>query len=192
MKMSTEQEMTEVITYACRITALGLLAMAATDKGVCFAQFGNDEASLISELKAEFPNAELRAFASSDTPELDAWTNALDLYISQGAPRPELPIDMRGTAFQMKVWQFLTSTVEGDILSYSELAARIDKPTAVRAVASACARNRIGVLVPCHRVLRGDGGLGGYRWGLERKRALIDLERARDEGPKPKSEPAKA
>jgi AraC family transcriptional regulator of adaptative response/methylated-DNA-[protein]-cysteine methyltransferase len=192
MKMPTEQEMNEVITYACRITALGLLAMAATDKGVCFAQFGKDEASLISELKAEFPNAELRASPSCDTPELDAWINALDQHISQGAPRPELPIDMRGTAFQMKVWQFLTSTVEGDILSYSELAARIDKPTAVRAVASACARNRIGVLVPCHRVLRGDGGLGGYRWGLERKRALIDLERARDEGPKPKSEPAKA
>ncbi|WP_417544582.1 bifunctional transcriptional activator/DNA repair enzyme AdaA [Marinobacter sp.] len=172
----------EVITFACRITALGLLAMAATDKGVCFAQFGKDESSLVSKLQAEFPNAELQPSTSFNTPELDAWIKALDQHISQGAPRPELPIDMRGTAFQMKVWQFLTSTREGDILSYSEVADQIDKPKAVRAVASACARNRIGVLVPCHRVLRGDGGLGGYRWGLERKQALIDVERARTEG----------
>jgi len=167
----------EVITYACRITALGLLAMAATHKGVCFAKFGNDEASLISDLKAEFPNATLRPSPSCDTSELDAWIKALDQHVSKGAPRPELPLDMRGTAFQMKVWHFLTSTREGDILSYSKLAAYIDKPTAVRAVASACARNRIGVLIPCHRVLRGDGGLGGYRWGVERKQALLHLER---------------
>jgi AraC family transcriptional regulator of adaptative response/methylated-DNA-[protein]-cysteine methyltransferase len=181
----------ETITFACRTTALGLLAMAATEKGVCFAQFGEDEASLASELMAEFPNAKLRASPSSSTPELDVWIKALDQHLSEGAPRPELPIDMQGTAFQMKVWKFLTSTREGDILSYSELAKRIDKPSAVRAVASACARNRIGVLVPCHRVLRGDGGLGGYRWGLERKQALIELERARDEEHKPESELAK-
>lgn len=167
----------ESITYACRMTALGLLAMAATDKGVCFAQFGPDETALISELTAEFPNAELRRSPSSGTAELDAWIKALDQHISQGTPRPELPIDVRGTAFQMKVWQFLTSTREGDILTYSQVAGGIDKPRAVRAVASACARNRIGILIPCHRVLRGDGGLGGYRWGLERKQALIELER---------------
>tara|TARA_R110002074_G_scaffold362744_1_gene535876 strand:+ start:2698 stop:3783 length:1086 start_codon:yes stop_codon:yes gene_type:complete len=172
----------EVITFTCRITALGLLAMAATDKGVCFAQFGKNEASLVSELAAEFPNAKLLVSPSSNVPELDTWVKALDQHLSEGAPRPELPIDMRGTAFQIKVWKFLTSTHEGDILSYSEVAKRIDKPKAVRAVASACARNRIGVLVPCHRVLRGDGGLGGYRWGLERKQALIDVERARTEG----------
>lgn len=168
----------ESITWACGMTALGLLAIAATDKGVCFAQFGPDETALISELRSEFPHAELLESASSGTVELDDWIKALDQHISQGAPRPELPIDMRGTAFQMKVWQFLTSTREGDILSYSQVADRIDKPRAVRAVASACARNRIGILIPCHRVLRGDGGLGGYRWGLERKQALIELERA--------------
>lgn len=104
---------------------------------------------------------------------------ALDQHISAGGPRPDLPLDMRGTAFQVKVWQFLLSIREGDVLSYSEVAARIDKPRAVRAVASACGKNRIGVLIPCHRVLRGDGGLGGYRWGLERKRALLDAERMR-------------
>lgn len=167
----------EVIVYACRATALGLMMMAATKKGVCLVQFGDDEASLATGLKKEFPNAELIASPARDAPELDAWMDALDQHISQGAPRPELPLDMRGTAFQMKVWQFLLSIREGDVLSYSEVAAKIDKPKAVRAVASACGKNRIGVLIPCHRVLRGDGGLGGYRWGLERKRALLDAER---------------
>ena len=169
----------EIITYACRNTALGLMAMAATDKGVCFAQFGDDEESLVSRLKAEFPQAKLSASPAQDAPELDAWMEALDRHISEGAPRPELPLDIRGTAFQMKVWQFLLSIREGDVLSYGELAAQIDKPEAVRAVALACAKNRIGVLIPCHRVLRGDGSLGGYRWGLERIRALLDAERKR-------------
>lgn len=169
----------EIIAYACRDTALGLMAMAATDKGVCFVQFGDDEESLVSKLKAEFPKAELSASRAQDTPELDAWMEALDQHISEGAPRPDLPLDMRGTAFQMKVWRFLLSICEGDVLSYGEVAAQIDKPRAVRAVASACAENRIGVLIPCHRVLRGDGSLGGYRWGLERKRALLDAERER-------------
>lgn len=170
----------EAITFACRTTAFGVLAMAATEKGVCFAQFGDDETSLLAELTAEFPNAELHASPSRSAPELDAWITALDQYLSEGAPRPELPVDMRGTAFQIKVWTFLTSTREGDILSYSELARQIDKPRAVRAVASACGKNRIGILIPCHRILRGDGGLGGYRWGLERKQALIELEREHD------------
>jgi AraC family transcriptional regulator of adaptative response/methylated-DNA-[protein]-cysteine methyltransferase len=169
----------EVITYACRNTALGLMAMAATDKGVCFVQFGDNEVSLVTNLKGEFPSAELSISPAQDAPELDAWMEALDQHISKGAPRPDLPLDMRGTAFQMKVWQFLLSIREGDVLSYSEVAQQIDKPKAVRAVASACAKNRIGVLIPCHRVLRGDGSLGGYRWGLERKRALLGAERER-------------
>ncbi len=170
----------EIITYACRNTALGLMAMAATDKGVCFVQLGDDEeSSLVSKLKVEFPKAELSTSPAQDAPELDAWMEALDQHISEGAPRPDLPLDMRGTAFQMKVWRFLLSVREGDVISYGELAAEIDQPKAVRAVASACAVNRIGVLIPCHRVLRGDGSLGGYRWGLERKRALLDAERER-------------
>ena len=155
------------------------MAMAATDKGVCFVQFGDNEVSLVTNLKGEFPSAELSISPAQDAPELDAWMEALDQHISKGAPRPDLPLDMRGTAFQMKVWQFLLSIREGDVLSYSEVAQQIDKPKAVRAVASACAKNRIGVLIPCHRVLRGDGSLGGYRWGLERKRALLGAERER-------------
>ena len=167
----------EVIVYAGRTTSLGLMMMAATDRGVCFVEFGDDEASLVGRLRSEFPKAELTASPARNAPELDAWMEALDQHISAGAPRPDLPLDMRGTAFQVKVWQFLLSIREGDVLSYSEVAAKIDKPRAVRAVASACGKNRIGVLIPCHRVLRGDGGLGGYRWGLERKRALLEAER---------------
>ncbi|MYC61403.1 MAG: bifunctional DNA-binding transcriptional regulator/O6-methylguanine-DNA methyltransferase Ada [Caldilineaceae bacterium SB0661_bin_34] len=167
----------ETIAHACRDTALGPIIMAATERGVCFVQFGKDAESLLEQLRAEFPKAKLIASAAQDTPELDAWIEALDAHISQGAPRPDLPLDLHGTAFQMMVWRFLLSVREGDLLSYGELAARIEKPKAVRAVASACAANRIVVLVPCHRVLRGNGELGGYRGGVERKRSLLDMER---------------
>lgn len=172
----------EHIAYACCRTVFGLVVMAATDKGVCFVEFGDDEASLVIKLQEEFPHAELQRSLAEKTTQLGAWVEALDLHISKGAPRPDLPLDMRGTAFQMKVWQFLLRIPEGNVLSYSELAAQIDKPSAVRAVASACGKNRIGVLIPCHRVLRGDGSLGGYRWGLARKQALLDAERARNTG----------
>lgn len=169
----------EQISYACRSTALGLMMMAATEKGICFVQFDEDETALFEKLQMEFPKAQLSSSAAQNAPELDLWMWALNQHISQDAPRPDLPLDIRGTAFQMQVWQFLLSIKEGDVLSYTELAQKIDKPKAVRAVASACAKNRIGVLIPCHRVLRGDGSLGGYRWGLERKRALLDAERKR-------------
>jgi len=169
----------EAILHACRYTALGPMLMAATEKGVCFVQFGEDEESLLAKLEEEFPKAKLAASPAQHASELDAWIEALDQHISQGAPRPELPLDLRGTAFQMKVWQFLLSVREGDVLSYSQLAAQMEMPKAARSVATACAKNRIGVLVPCHRVIRGDGSLGGYHWGLDRKQALIDAEQAR-------------
>jgi AraC family transcriptional regulator of adaptative response/methylated-DNA-[protein]-cysteine methyltransferase len=172
----------ESIAYAYRNTALGHMAMAATDKGVCFAQFGDDQEALFAMLKEEFPKATLSPSPAQDAPELDAWIDALDHHISQGSARPDLPLDIRGTAFQMKVWQFLLSIREGEVLSYGELATKMQQPKAFRAVASACARNRIGVLIPCHRVLRGDGSLGGYRWGLERKLALLDAEKERQAG----------
>jgi len=168
----------ETIAYACRGTALGPLLMAATDRGVCFAQFGKNAAALITQLKSEFPRATVVASNMAESPELDAWIRAFEAHIDGSAPRPDLPLDLRGTAFQIRVWRFLLKVPEGDVISYAELATGIGAPKAVRAAASACAANRIAVLVPCHRVLRGDGGLAGYRWGLERKRALIDHERA--------------
>jgi len=172
----------ETIFHACRQTALGSLLLAATPRGVCFAQLGEDAPPLLERLRAEFPAAELVASRAQASPELDRWIEALDAHLSQGAPRPDLPLDLRGTAFQIRVWRYLLEIPEGDVQSYGEVAAGVGRPKAVRAAASACAANRIAVLVPCHRVLRGDGQLGGYRWGLARKRALIDLERARQRG----------
>jgi AraC family transcriptional regulator, regulatory protein of adaptative response / methylated-DNA-[protein]-cysteine methyltransferase len=169
----------EAIAYACRPTALGQLMMAATDRGVCFAQFGPSEPALKRELGAEFPKAVLAPSTLANSRELDAWIRAFEAHVAGSAPRPDVPLDLRGTAFQIKVWRFLLRIGEGEVLSYGEVAAGIGAPKAVRAAASACAANRIAVLVPCHRVLRGDGALGGYRWGTERKRALIDAERAR-------------
>lgn len=169
----------ENIVHAVRHTALGPLLMAATDRGVCFAQFGESHAALTEQLRREFPNASHSASGMTESAELDAWMGAFELHIAGGAPRPELPLDLRGTAFQIRVWRFLLQIPEGSLLSYAELAAGIGAPRAARAAASACAANRVAVLIPCHRVLRGDGGLGGYRWGIPRKRALIDRERAR-------------
>jgi AraC family transcriptional regulator of adaptative response/methylated-DNA-[protein]-cysteine methyltransferase len=103
--------------------------------------------------------------------------DALAAHLAEASPRPDLPLDLIGTAFQIRVWRFLLSVKPGDVVSYSELAAGAGSPRAVRAAASACAANRIALLIPCHRALRADGSLGGYRWGLERKRALLDAER---------------
>ncbi len=173
----------ETLNWACGNTTLGPILMAATDRGVCFAQFGRDCGALLQRLRSEFPQAELVRYQPASSLQLDEWIDALDAYIRNKQPSPELPLDLKGTAFQVKVWEFLLSLEDGDVISYADLAKGIGKPKAVRAAASACAANRIAVLVPCHRILRGDGGLGGYRWGLERKRALLDAERARKTSP---------
>lgn len=167
----------EEIFYAYRRSAMGPLLMAATERGVCFAQFGDSRNALLDQLRQEFPNANVRKSSAENAAELDRWVEALDRHLHAEAPRPDLPLDLRGTAFQLKVWRFLLKVNEGDVVSYGELAREIGKPKAVRAAASACGANRVGVLVPCHRVLRGNGELGGYRWGVERKRTLLDIER---------------
>lgn len=172
----------EAIAYAFRDTALGPLLMAATDRGVCFAQFGQSESALIAQLKSEFPRATVTASAMSQSPELSAWIEAFEAHIATSAPRPDVPLDLRGTAFQIQVWKFLLGVPSGSVVSYGEVAQGIGAPKAFRAAASACAANRIAVLIPCHRVLRGNGDLGGYRWGLERKRALLDHERTEGAG----------
>lgn len=167
----------EIISYACCETVLGQTMMAATEKGVCFVQFAETEEELLQQLQKEFPNAVLSPSDAKHSPQLQQWIDALNQHLSLGSPQPSLPLDMRGTAFQVNVWRFLLSVKEGEVLSYKALADKMGKPKAVRAVASACAKNRIGVLIPCHRILRSDGGLGGYRWGIERKRELLDTER---------------
>ncbi|MCC3859622.1 bifunctional transcriptional activator/DNA repair enzyme AdaA [Pseudemcibacter aquimaris] len=167
----------EEISYAIRPCSLGLIIMAATDRGVCMIHFGDNENELISQLRTEYPNAELIGTPNSSDIALNDWIEAFERHISHGAKRPDIPLHLNGTAFQIKVWRFLMSVKPGEVISYKEQAERMGMPKAVRAVASANARNNIGVLIPCHRVLRGDGSLGGFRWGLDRKRALIDQER---------------
>jgi len=168
----------EQISYACRTTALGLIMMGATDRGVCFAMFGHSVEELLDQLRREFPKADLRPSRATHSQALDRWIEELDCTLTVGGPQPDIPVDLRGTAFQIKVWQFLLRIPRGHTVKYSDVAAGIDHPQAVRASAAACARNKIAVLVPCHRVLRSDGALGGYRWGNELKLKLLEAERA--------------
>lgn len=168
----------ETLHYAVRETALGTMLMAATGRGVCFVHLGENETTLCDTLRTEYPRALLVHSNAEQSPLLDMWIDALNQHVSEGAARPRtIPLDLRGTAFQLRVWRFLLSIKDGDVVSYTEAAAGINQPSAVRAAASACGANNVAVLVPCHRVLRGDGALGGYRWGVERKRALLDRER---------------
>lgn len=166
----------EQISYAIRRSRLGWLLLAATDRGVCSVLFGDSRAALQRDLAMEFPQAHLEPVTAAARSELQAWLKALHAHLDHASPRPALPLDLRGTAFQTRVWRFLLGIEPGTVLSYSEVAAGINQPTAVRAVASACAANRIAVLVPCHRVLRSNGALGGYRWGMARKRTLLARE----------------
>ena len=165
--------------YASSVTSLGLVLIAATERGICFLQFGDDSASLFSQLQIEFPHATLHPMPENDATQQaqwQAWIQALNAYLDDKKHLQELPLDLRGTAFQMLVWRYLQTIPAGTVSSYTEVAQAIGKPKAARAVASACANNRIAIIIPCHRVLRGDGQLAGYRWGLERKRTLLALE----------------
>ncbi len=166
------------ISFAFAHTPLGRVLMGATDRGVCYLQFGASERELLEQLHREYPNATITPSAATSSKEFSAWVEALNKQLQSGQTMKGLPLDIQGTAFQKRVWEFLRSVPTGDVVSYSEVATAINAPKAVRAVASACARNHIGILIPCHRVIRSDGELGGYRWGLPRKRALIDAERS--------------
>jgi AraC family transcriptional regulator of adaptative response/methylated-DNA-[protein]-cysteine methyltransferase len=168
----------EGIVFALADTRLGLLMMAATARGVCFVEFGEDPAALEARLRREFPKARLAPAGPEASRPLAAWARALDDHLAGGPQAPDLPLDLRGTAFQIRVWRFLQSLPRGARVSYGQLAAAVGTPRAVRAAASACAANRIAVLIPCHRAIRADGGLGGYRWGLDRKRAILEADQA--------------
>jgi AraC family transcriptional regulator of adaptative response/methylated-DNA-[protein]-cysteine methyltransferase len=167
------------ISYAFAETPMGLLMMGATDRGICFVQFADSRRELEDMLAQEYPAAHRAPMSKPPSSEFQAWMTALTNHLAGRLPHLDLPLDVRGTAFQLKVWRYLQSIPYGSVQSYGEVAAGIKKPTAVRAVASACAGNVAGILIPCHRVIRSNGELGGYRWGLERKRALLDQERSR-------------
>ena len=166
------------ISYAFERIALGVLMMAATDRGLCSVQLGESAEALLEQLTAEFPRACLTPTQAQDSGQFRSWMQALADHLDRARPLPGLPLDIRGTAFQVQVWQYLMRIPAGEVRSYTQVAQAIGRPAAVRAVASACARNSLAIVVPCHRVIRGDGGLGGYRWGLARKRTLLKQERA--------------
>lgn len=165
------------ISYATASTPLGLMMLAATDRGLCFIQFGESEAALQQILVQEFKHATLHPMAPTQHTQFDAWITALNRYLKTGTPAPDLPLDISGTAFQLKVWKYLQTIPQGNTITYAKLADAVGSPKAIRAAASACARNRIAVVIPCHRVIRGNGNLAGYRWGLERKEKLLALEK---------------
>jgi AraC family transcriptional regulator of adaptative response/methylated-DNA-[protein]-cysteine methyltransferase len=160
------------IRFALGECSLGAILVAATDKGVCAITLGDDPQQLVRAFQDDFPNAQL---VGGDRNFEGIVAAAVGLV--EGSPSEfKLPLDVRGTAFQQRVWQALRDIPAGKTASYMEIAAKIGAPASVRAVAGACASNRIAVAIPCHRVVRTDGSLSGYRWGVERKRALLQRE----------------
>ncbi len=166
------------ISYAALPTPIGLMVIGATDRGICFAQFGDSETKLVAQLRGEYANAEIRPMRAPYHPEFAAWVDAIAHHLAGEPPGPDLPLDVRATAFQMRVWKYLQTIPYGEVRSYGEVASAIGRPTAARAVGNAIARNAVAILIPCHRVIRESGELGGYRWGPQRKRTLLDIERA--------------
>ncbi|WP_163575211.1 bifunctional DNA-binding transcriptional regulator/O6-methylguanine-DNA methyltransferase Ada [Halomonas faecis] len=160
------------IRFALGECSLGTILVAASEKGICAISLGDDPERLLEEFQERFANAILVPGGK----DFDAWVARVVGFVEAPHVGLSLPLDIRGTAFQQRVWQALTEIPVGTTISYAELAERIGSPRAVRAVASACASNTIALAIPCHRVVRSDGALSGYRWGVKRKRALLERE----------------
>ncbi|NTW98201.1 MAG: methylated-DNA--[protein]-cysteine S-methyltransferase [Oscillochloris sp.] len=165
------------IGYTIVDSPLGRLLVAATDRGVCAVSLGDDDAHLERELRAEYPRAEL----ARDDLTGEAVAEIL-AYLSGQRPRLDLALDVPGTAFQRQVWQALQAIPYGETRTYLQIAEGLGNPRAVRAVGRACATNPASLVVPCHRAVGSDGKLHGFRWGLQRKQALLDLERRGAQG----------
>ncbi len=166
------------ISYVAAQTSIGVMMIGATDRGICFLQFGSDAGELAAALRREYPQAAVSPSKAPSHPQLQLWIESIRGYLAGERGRLDLPLDIRATAFQMRVWKYLQTIPYGSVESYGEVAAGIGQPSAARAVARACATNQVAIVIPCHRVVRGTGELGGYRWGIERKRTLIDTERS--------------
>jgi AraC family transcriptional regulator of adaptative response/methylated-DNA-[protein]-cysteine methyltransferase len=160
------------IRFAVGECSLGSILVAATDKGVCAILLGDEPEALVDDLQDRFPAAKL--FGGDR--DFEQWVAKVVGFVEAPSLGLDLPLDVRGTAFQQRVWQALRKIPPGSTATYSEIAKRIGAPKSVRAVAQACASNAIAVAIPCHRVVRTDGSLSGYRWGVQRKRALLDRE----------------
>jgi len=166
------------IVYAAVDSPLGRLLVAATARGVCFLCLGDGDAELVAALRAEFPKAEA---IERDERAIAAPVDAVLRYLAGETPHVDLPLDVRATAFQRRVWQELIAIPPGETRSYAEIAETLGVPGGQRAVGRACATNPVSIVVPCHRALRADGSLGGYRWGLRRKQALLQHEAERNQ-----------
>jgi AraC family transcriptional regulator of adaptative response/methylated-DNA-[protein]-cysteine methyltransferase len=160
------------IRYACADSPLGRMLIAATDRGVCSIQFARSDGELLEGLKREFPFAVRKL----DDGGLQAWIEAVLAKMTGRELNAALPLDIRATAFQRRVWTYLQSIPFGATQSYKQVAEGIGQPSASRAVARACATNPVAVAIPCHRVVREDGNISGYRWGADRKKALLAIE----------------
>jgi AraC family transcriptional regulator of adaptative response/methylated-DNA-[protein]-cysteine methyltransferase len=163
--------------YVVASTSLGHLLVAATERGICSVTLGDNAATLEAGLAAEYPAAQ-RELVTHPGSALGAWVSEIVANLDSGRATSSLPLDLQATAFQWKVWRELQRIPAGETRSYSEIASAIGSPAATRAVASACARNQVALVIPCHRVVRRGGELGGYRWGIDRKQKLIEKESA--------------
>ncbi len=163
------------IQYAIVDSALGRLMVAATEKGICFVSLGDDDAALERALRAEYPAAHVQR----DGAHLRGWVEPIVRYVNGEPLTLDLPLDVHATPFQQHVWRTLQKIPYGSTRTYSDIARALGNSKANRAVAHACATNPVSLVIPCHRVVRADGGLGGYRWGLERKRKLLEQEQRR-------------
>jgi len=166
------------IAHTVADSPLGPLLVAATQHGVCAVSLGDNEVELSELLYREYPAAQFRR----DDTGLGRWVEAIVKHLCGRLPRIEVPLDLRATAFQRSVWEQLRRIPYGETRSYGEIAQAINQPRAARAVARACRQNPVAVVIPCHRVIRQDGGLGGYRWGTARKEALLDREKGLAQG----------
>lgn len=165
------------IVFTIADSALGRLLVAATERGVCSVTLGDSDADLTRSLFAEYPNASIDSRDTTISPSLNLWLQRVLDSLNGKSQLIDLPMDIQATAFQRRVWEELRRIPFGSTRSYQEIAKAIGNPGAVRAVASACASNRLALVIPCHRVIREDKSLGGYRWGIERKKKLLENER---------------
>jgi len=164
------------IAYAIGSSTLGMILVARSPRGICAILMGDTEETLVDDLQQRFPQASL---VPADADFAETLEKIVALTEQPRSNRIDLPLDIRGTAFQQRVWQALQAIPAGETASYAEIAQRIGNPRSVRAVAQACASNALAVAIPCHRVLRSDGALSGYRWGVERKKELLKREKNR-------------
>lgn len=170
---SSNTPTTETVNYVTGDTSLGRVLVATTERGVSAILFGDNDSALVADLAREFPKAELVVAPNAQGATIK---KVIDL-IEQPSAGFDLPLDIRGTEFQRSVWTALENVQSGKTASYKDIAETIGAPAAVRAVAQACGANRLAVAIPCHRVVAASGDISGYRWGVERKRALLNRER---------------